>query len=340
MGITINDENDILGLYYYDNIFYQITPVLTQLTTNSTFIVPSDVKVKDTISITGIVTDQNGDPIANTVINITVDGQNYTTMTDSNGSWTLYNIIINNPGNIIVKVEWTGNNSHTSFINTTSFNVVQPVTPIDPKPVHPVNPVIPMKSGSYLSLSLDSKKPYFVGQTAIVKWITQGIANLNQRAIIQFIENGKIWHTENVLLSDGQYKHKFLMAHKSLDIVMTYDGDSSTYGSSDTIKTIVKPALPDLIISKVKKIRKNTYQVTVKNQGKAVSSRTLLKLVCGCEKYSKITKIKSIKTGKTFVINVKFPYKGTKHFKYAIINYNKKVRESNYKNNIYKIGKI
>ena len=55
---------------------------------------------------------------------------------------------------------------------------------------------------------------YAVGETAAVSWTTAGIANLGQTATLSFIKEGVIQHVANVILSDGSYKHTFIMAHK------------------------------------------------------------------------------------------------------------------------------
>ncbi len=85
------------------------------------------------------------------------------------------------------------------------------------------------------------------------------------------------------------------------------------------------------------KLQSDIVKMKEKNQNKRMGYESKCK-VCTYKNKDEIERLREL--GQTFVINVKFPYKGTKHFKYAIINYNKKVRESNYKNNIYKIGKI
>ncbi|MCL2115137.1 MAG: hypothetical protein FWH29_02825 [Methanobrevibacter sp.] len=97
--------------------------------------------------------------------------------------------------------------------------------------------------------------------------------------------------------------------------------------------------LPDLVITKVKKV-KGTYRITVKNKGQVASSKTRLQLICGCKDYHRSVAIKSLAPGKSATYTLTFPYKGRNHVKYAVVNYNKKAVESIYKNNIYKVGKI
>jgi len=96
----------------------------TKLNSSSTIKTPNSVIVGNEINITGVATDENGDPIANTELSVTVDGKTYTVTTDSNGHW----ILVYKPtrtGNIATSVSWTGNSTHNGFTNSTNFNVLK-----------------------------------------------------------------------------------------------------------------------------------------------------------------------------------------------------------------------
>ncbi|MCL2156623.1 MAG: right-handed parallel beta-helix repeat-containing protein [Methanobrevibacter sp.] len=96
------------------------------LTTNSTITAP-DCKIGDTITIFGVASDENGDPIANTQITLTVAGQSYNVITGANGEWNLsYTPSIG--GNLIAIISWNGNSTHAGFTNDTNFNVVKILT--------------------------------------------------------------------------------------------------------------------------------------------------------------------------------------------------------------------
>ena len=97
--------------------------------------------------------------------------------------------------------------------------------------------------------------------------------------------------------------------------------------------------LPDLIITKVKKV-KDSYVITVKNQGAKASKKTTLQLICVCEKFSKSIDVKALDAGKSVKLTIDFPPKGASHIKSAIINPMKKVIEFRYKNNEYKMGRL
>ncbi|MBZ9570649.1 carboxypeptidase-like regulatory domain-containing protein, partial [Methanobrevibacter sp. TMH8] len=91
--------------------------------TSSTIVVPDNVSTGKTVNITGIVTDDDGNPLDNVVITVTVDGVSYNVTTDSNGRWILaYKPTLT--GNINVSVSWAGNNAYNGFTNSTNFNVI------------------------------------------------------------------------------------------------------------------------------------------------------------------------------------------------------------------------
>ncbi|MCL2115885.1 MAG: hypothetical protein FWH29_06670 [Methanobrevibacter sp.] len=97
--------------------------------------------------------------------------------------------------------------------------------------------------------------------------------------------------------------------------------------------------LPDLVITRVKKVN-GLYRITIKNNGDLTANKTRLLLICGCKEYNHSVSVKALAGGKSATYELKFPAKGRDHVKYARVNYEKKAVESNYKNNVYKVGKI
>ncbi|KZX14479.1 hypothetical protein MBCUT_20510 [Methanobrevibacter cuticularis] len=97
---------------------------VTKIAVNSTINIPSNVKVGKTITIDGILVDENGNPVANAPITVTVDGKIYPLTTDSNGQWTL-SYKPTHTGSIDTKVNYNGNDEYSSYTNTTTFNVVK-----------------------------------------------------------------------------------------------------------------------------------------------------------------------------------------------------------------------
>ena len=92
--------------------------------TNSTINAPDDISVNQNINITGTATDKYGNSIANTIINVTVNGKNYIVETDSNGDWIL-SYIPTEIGILDISVNWAGNETHFGFTNTTTFDVTK-----------------------------------------------------------------------------------------------------------------------------------------------------------------------------------------------------------------------
>ncbi|KZX15997.1 bacterial Ig-like domain protein [Methanobrevibacter cuticularis] len=97
---------------------------VTKLAVNSTVNIPSDVKVGKTITIDSVLVDENGNPIANASINVTVDGKVYHLTTDSNGRWNI-TYKPTHAGNVNTVVDYSGNDKYFSYTNTTTFNVVK-----------------------------------------------------------------------------------------------------------------------------------------------------------------------------------------------------------------------
>jgi len=105
-------------------------------------------------------------------------------------------------------------------------------------------------------------------------------------------------------------------------------------------KSNLKKRNVDLKITKVKRFG-NSYKITIKNSGKDVSTKTQVKIYCGCKKLEKVANVKAISAGKSITLTVKFfKYsQSKKHNKYFVVNFNKMAMETNFKNNKFKILK-
>ncbi|WP_169805343.1 beta strand repeat-containing protein [Methanobrevibacter cuticularis] len=98
---------------------------VTKLAVNSTINIPSNVKVGKTITIDGILVDENGNPVANALINVTIDGVLFENVTvNPDGSWSL-NYTTNVTGILDIVVSFAGNENYTAFSNSTTFNVTK-----------------------------------------------------------------------------------------------------------------------------------------------------------------------------------------------------------------------
>lgn len=95
-----------------------------KLITNTTVNVPNNIVVGQTISIFGILTDENGNPLANVNLNILIGGINYTISTDGAGRWNL-SYKTNTTGLIDVSANFPGSDSYVSCVNISNFIAVK-----------------------------------------------------------------------------------------------------------------------------------------------------------------------------------------------------------------------
>ena len=121
--IQLTSTSNILNFYLEDILIHPMTIDLLKYDTYSTINIPGgNFRVGDTDIIDGVATDENNEPIANTIVTIRVGNDEYTNETDINGFWSLA-IVLSASGNVIVSVNWTGNETHNGFRNSTNFNV-------------------------------------------------------------------------------------------------------------------------------------------------------------------------------------------------------------------------
>jgi hypothetical protein len=137
-GVAYNSSHDKLFTYVFtilsegnqtidaslDEEYVIRTFGATKTSTSSTINIPSNVKVGKTITIDGVLVDENNNPIANAPINVTIDGKVYTLTTDSNGRWNL-TYKPTHTGSVNAVLDYAGNDKYFSYTNTTTFNVVK-----------------------------------------------------------------------------------------------------------------------------------------------------------------------------------------------------------------------
>ena len=93
-----------------------------KLDTNSTIVIPGDVKLDETITISGKVYDENNNGLSEIQLKITVDNKSYHVTTDSIGFWNL-KYKPTRTGQNSVKMVFNGNTRYFGFVNGSSFNV-------------------------------------------------------------------------------------------------------------------------------------------------------------------------------------------------------------------------
>ncbi|BBL61685.1 hypothetical protein MarbSA_07250 [Methanobrevibacter arboriphilus] len=116
--LSLNYEGDDRYNGFSENESFNVD----KLATNSSINIPSDVKVGETITISGEAFDENNNPLADVSITVTVDGNVYTLRTDSDGFWSL-KYKTTHTGKTDVKVVFNGNSNYFGFINNLNFNV-------------------------------------------------------------------------------------------------------------------------------------------------------------------------------------------------------------------------
>ena len=94
------------------------------LKSTNTTVVASNVKVGQVVTITGVLTDENANILANVKLTVIVAGQTFTVNTNDNGEWSLQ-YTPKSSGAFVVSVKWTGDDDYFGFINSTTFNVAK-----------------------------------------------------------------------------------------------------------------------------------------------------------------------------------------------------------------------
>ncbi|KZX16427.1 hypothetical protein MBCUT_08130 [Methanobrevibacter cuticularis] len=97
---------------------------VTKLAVNSTINVSGTVKVGKTITIDGVLVDENGSVVANALVSVSVGGKVYSLKTDNRGRWSL-TYKPTHVGSVNTVLNYAGNNKYFSYTNTTTFNVVK-----------------------------------------------------------------------------------------------------------------------------------------------------------------------------------------------------------------------
>jgi len=110
------------------NTGFAASPNDDKIIINSTITTDNDnINIGEVVNVTGVVTDENGNPVGNTLVNVMVDGKTYTVMTNGQGRWVVsYQTI--RTGLINTSVSSDRNDSYVGFINCGFFEVYSPNT--------------------------------------------------------------------------------------------------------------------------------------------------------------------------------------------------------------------
>ncbi|KZX17711.1 beta strand repeat-containing protein [Methanobrevibacter filiformis] len=118
------------------------------LTLNSTLVINPviNTKINSSVSINGTLLDEKGAPISGVIVNLTVNGVNYSATTGASGNWNVsYHVVAT--GVINVVAEFVGNANFTASANTTYFNGLALNSTLV------INPVLDTKINSSVSIN-------------------------------------------------------------------------------------------------------------------------------------------------------------------------------------------
>lgn len=99
--------------------------IIIPLDTNTTIELSDEIKIGNPVDITGTVTDKLGNVVGNILINVNVNGQDFSTKVDEFGNW-LVKYLPTTHGNFDINVTWEGNKYFNPFVNSHWFYVDEP----------------------------------------------------------------------------------------------------------------------------------------------------------------------------------------------------------------------
>ncbi len=278
-----NDENIM------DNKFEKITPYSTSLTvSDASFKWNNGNKI---VSVT--LKDINGSVIPNQSIVITVDGKNYTGVTDANGVAKI-KVTISKVGAFDVVAYFSGEGDYIASTGKGKLTLTKDSTSLT-------------SSGKTYAVTATSK--------SITLILKDGSGNVIANKKVTATVNGKTYTATTNSKGVATFKLT-LKTVKTFTVSLNFAGDSYYTASSKSIKvkvtkTKTKLTVPKKTFKKAKKVKKLT--ATLKDQfGKVIKSKKVTFTVNG-KKYTAKTNKKGVATvkvklskKKTYKVTVKF----------------------------------
>ncbi|MCL2115283.1 MAG: Ig-like domain repeat protein, partial [Methanobrevibacter sp.] len=175
-----------IGNDIYNGFSNSTTLNVLKLDTNSSIIVPASFSLGIQGSINGTLLDENGNPVANVIITIVVDGQSFTVATNAVGFWT-FSYAPQNVGNLTIVVSWLGNDIYNGFTNSSNLNVNKLETNIIV-----VDVPLRLNFTSNLIADLHDERGYPVATNTVDfyvngAYIGSNVTNANGRVFLSFI---------------------------------------------------------------------------------------------------------------------------------------------------------
>jgi parallel beta-helix repeat protein len=303
--------------------------VLTLKDSTSITVKTSKITHGETATITLILKDSKNNPVKGETTYLIFNNNNIlSTQTDANGE-AIFSISALAVGSHDFVASYDGNDKYAYSISQGS-QIVEAV-------VGSKNPTLPMadliintvkKSGNNAyKVTIKNQGTEKSGKTKVKMWFGKKY---------KIVNIGEINPGQSITIKIKFFKYSTHSKYKKYVQVnfdesikeSSYTNNKVSFKNSDYQRYKV-----DLKIINIKKLGKNKYSITIKNQGLANSPKFKLKVSSG--KKSTIYAINSISAGQSLITTFTYT-QNQKSTNIATINYNKAVVESNYNNNVKK----
>ncbi|GLI12200.1 hypothetical protein MARBORIA2_12900 [Methanobrevibacter arboriphilus] len=250
---------------------------VSKLDSNSSIVIPVDIKVNETVLISGVLSDENNNTISGAILEVIVGGESFNVTTDSVGVWGL-NYTSEHSGVFNLSLFYQGDSRYVGFVENKAFNV--------------------SKLATTSSINIPSNVK--VGKSITVSGVLTSGGKPLANTIISVIVDGKTYKVTTNSLGVWKLSYTPKKAGKST-IKVSFDGNNDYLGFnvSKTFKVVGKVKIGIVKISKLVKVGKyrgfNLYSkvYTIKNVGSALGSKDYVKYFKNwyLEKLSKTSKI-------------------------------------------------
>ena len=229
---TTLGENRIMVGYIgndkYSSSYNETSFNVHRINTNLSIDTIDDTTIGSDITISGILKDEFGNLLANKEIIITIDGQEYTVITDNDGKYN-YIYTTSTLGENIVNVNYPGDNKYSPSSNQTSFNVRRINT----------------------NLSIDTIDDTTIESDITISGVlTDEFGNTLPNTSIVIIINGQEYTTTTD--NDGKYNYKYKTEMTGLhNIEVIYAGDTTYFPSNNKTTFNVRKINTNLSINNI-----------------------------------------------------------------------------------------
>ncbi|BBL61034.1 beta strand repeat-containing protein [Methanobrevibacter arboriphilus] len=250
---------------------------VSKLDSNSSIVIPVDIKVNETVLISGVLTDENNNTISGANLEVIIDGETFNVTTDSVGVWSL-NYTPEHSGVFNLSLFYQGDSRYDGFVENKAFNVSKLAT----------------TSSINIPSNVKVGKPFTV--SGVLTSDGKPLAN----TIISVIVDGKTYKVTTNSLGVWKLSYTPKKTGKStMKVSFAGNNDYLGFNVSKTFNVTGKVKISIVKISKLVKVGKyrgfNLYSkvYTIKNVGSALGSKDYVKYFKNwyLEKLSKTSKI-------------------------------------------------